>query len=274
MLAALRIDAAYVSNSAFLPAYGRGPGAEGRVFDSELTLINPGASPVAVRLMFLRAGQPNPRPFESRLVLGAMETRIVPSATAAMTGEESASGALRIEAAAPVIAHARLYSLAQGAGLAQSVASSFNAIPSQFAAGIGETAYVPGFVEAPGFRSRVFMVETTGTPLVFIASLLDPSGSVLARKREYLGGFEQRSFDPAAEFPDVHGQAVLRLQGLSGNGRVIAGAVRIANGTQDGTAYEMSFETAPRWRIPSGEIAAYIVAGLAIVGAVAYRRLR
>ncbi len=201
-----------------------------------------------------------------------METRILPSATAEITGENTASGALRIEASDPVVAHARLFNFAAGDTTIKSVASSFNAIPEQFAVGIGERAVLAGVAEASGFRSRIFLVETTGSPLVFIASLLDASGVVVARKREYLSGFEQQSFDPATEFPNVHGQAVLRLQGLSGNGRVIAGAVRIANGSQDGTAYEMSFDTAPRWRIPRGEITAYIVAGAALIAAIVYGR--
>jgi hypothetical protein len=206
------------------------------------------------------------------LRLDAMETRTFPSATAEICGEKSVTGALRIESEKPVITHARLFSIAAGENLSYSVASSFNAIPTQFAAGIGETATLQGIATASDFHSRVFLVETAGVPLVFTAALLDTAGHVVAMKREYMGGFEQRSFEPRTEFPTAHGETLLRIRGMSGGGRLIAGAVRIANASQDGTAYEMSLETAPRWRIPPGELVAYVIAGLTLISAIVFGR--
>jgi hypothetical protein len=259
--------AAYSSKDLFIPIFGRGAGGDGRHYETTFTLTNPSSKPIDVTLSFMRAGQPNPKPFTTFVKLAAKQTRRFDPVGAELLGEPAAFGAIRIEAKVPVLAHARLFSSLPGEPAARSVASSFNAIPEQFSAGTGDSAIVQGLSEGSDFRYKLYVVETTGQPLTFALSLLDANGRAIATTHEYVSGHEQRSWDIA-----TLGAAVLRVKGMNGNGRVIVAGAQIATGSQDGTAYEMSFATAPRWRLPAGEIAAYVAAGAALVVAIIFGR--
>jgi len=259
--------AAYSSKDLFLPIFGRAAGGDGRRYDTAFTLTNPSSNAADVKLSFLAAGQPNPTPHATMLHLAANETRHFDSVGADLLGAPAAFGAMRIEANVPLLAHARLFSTLPGDPLARSVASSFNAIPAQFAAGTGDSAIVQGLEQSPDFRYKVYVVETTGQPLTFALALLDAHGRVIATRHEYVSGYEQRSWDIGAP-----GAMLLRVSGMNGNGRVIVAGAQIATGSQDGTAYEMSFATAPRWRLPAGEVAAYVVAGAALIIAIIFGR--
>jgi hypothetical protein len=259
--------AAYSAKDLFIPIFGRGTGGDGRRYETTFTLTNPSSKPADVKLSFLRAGQPNPKPFTSSVHLAAKQTRRFDPAGAELLGAPAAFGAMRIEANTPLLAHARLFSSMPGEPAARSVASSFNAIPEQFAAGTGDGAVVQGLAEGSEFRYKLYVVETTGQPLTFALSLLDANGRAIATTHEYVSGHEQRSWDIATP-----GAAVLRISGMNGNGRVIAAGMQIATGSQDGTAYEMSFATAPRWRLPAGEMAAYVAAGAALIAAIIFGR--
>jgi len=213
------------------------------------------------------AGQPNPKPFTTSVHLAAKQTRRFDPVGADLLGAPAAFGAIRIQAKTALLAHARLFSTLPGEPVARSVASSFNAIPEQFAAGTGDSAIVQGLAESADFRFKIYVVETTGQPLTFALSLLDANGRVLRTTHEYVSGHEQRSWDIAAP-----GAAVVRVNGMNGNGRVIVAGAQIATGSQDATAYEMSFATAPRWRLPAGEVAAYVAAAVALVAAIIFGR--
>lgn len=261
------LSAAYAGKNLFIPIFGRGTGGDGRRYDTTFTITNPSSNTANVRLSFLRAGQPNPKPFASTLRLAARQTRRFDSAGAELLGVDAAFGALRIESNVAVLAHARLFSTLPNEPAARSVASSFNAIPEQFAAGTGDSAVVQGLDESAQFRYKLYAVETTGQPLTFALALLDANGHVLTTRHEYVSGHEQRSWDIAQP-----GAVLLRVNGMNGNGRVIVSGAQIATASQDGTAYEMSFATAPRWRLPAGEAAAYVAAGAALIAAIIFGR--
>jgi hypothetical protein len=264
--------AAYASRNLFIPIFGRGVGGDGRHYETAFTLTNTSSKPADVTLTFLEGGRPHPKPHGIVLRVDAGETRTFDPAAADVMGQAGGFGAMHIESKADVLAHARLYTYAPGDTNARSVASSFNAIPAQFAAGTGDTAMLQGVDEADGFRSKLYVVETAGQPLTFALSLLDAHGVVIDTQHDYLSGFEQNTYDLAELFRGAHGQSVLRVKGVSGNGRVIIAGVRIATATQDGTAFEMSFVTAPRWRLPAGEVAAYVAAGAALIAAIVFGR--
>jgi len=259
--------AAYSSRDLFIPIFGRGVGGDGRRYETTFTLTNASSKPADVTLSFLPAGHPNPSPRGIALHLAPRETRRFDPVGADLLGTAAAFGAMRIQANEPVLAHARLFSMLPGEPAARSVASSFNAIPEQFAAGTGDTSYLQGPDVSGDFRYKIYVVETTGHPLTFALALLDAKGHVLATRHEYVSGFEQRSWD--INEPNA---ALLRVSGMNGNGRVIVAGAQIATGSQDGTAYEMSFVTLPRWRMPAGEIAAYVAAGAALIVAIIFGR--
>ena len=261
------LAAAYSSKDLFIPIFGRGAGGDGRRYETTFTLTNPSTKPADVKLSFMRAGQPNPNPFTTSVKLAPNQTRRFDPVGAELLGVPAAFGAIRIEAEVPVLAHARLFSSLPGEPAARSVASSFNAIPAQFSAGTGDSAIVQGISDGSDFRYKLYVVETTGQPLTFALSLLDANGRAIVTTHEYVSGHEQRSWDLATP-----GAAVLRVNGMNGNGRVIVAGAQIATGSQDGTAYEMSFATTPRWRLPAGEVAAYVAAGAALVAAIIFGR--
>ena len=261
------VFAAYSSRDLFLPIFGRGAGGDGRQYETTFILTNTASKPADVKISFYVAGQPNPHPHVASMQLAAKETRVFDPAGIELLGAPAAFGAIRIESNVPVLAHARLFSTLPGETPARSVASSFNAIPEQFSAGTGDSAILQGLNPSPDFRYKIYVVETTGHPLTFVLALLDANGNVVTTRHEYVSGHEQRSWELGAP-----GAAVLRVRGMNGDGRVIVAGAQIATGSQDGTAYEMSFATAPRWRMPAGEITAYIVAGAALIVAIIFGR--
>jgi hypothetical protein len=266
------VQAAYASRDLFLPVYGRGVGGDGRRYETSLLLTNPNPQAVDVRLSFLRVGQPNLTPRKMLVRLTPNETRVLDPPPAELLGSPDGFGALHVEGDRDVVAHARLYSDMPGEPLSRSVASSFNAIPSQFAVGTNDEALLQGATVSSDFRVKLYFVETTGQPLVLRLALLDATGRTVATKHQYLGPRDVRSFELGELFPKAAGGSVIRLGGMNGNGRAIVAGAQIAAESQDGTAYEMSFTTAPRWRMPPGEIAAYIAAAAAIITAILVRR--
>jgi hypothetical protein len=260
---------AYASRNAFIPIAGRAVGGDGRRYETTVTITNPHDEPVEVRLSFLRSGTLNRSPRTTAIRFAPNETRRFDDAT-----PPDAFGALHVEADRDVLAHARLYSVPPQQPSSNSVASSFNAIPAQFAVGTGDTAFLHGVQTSSDFRCKLYLVETIGQSLAFTLALVDGSGRTIATKHEYLGPGEHRGTDLHAEFPNAPSAALLRISGMSGNGRLIVAGVQIATGSQDGTAYEMSFATQPRWRIPPGEIAAYVTAAVAVSVAILLSRRR
>jgi hypothetical protein len=261
------VRAAYSSKDLFIPIFGRGAGGDGRRYETAFTLTNASSKATDAKLSFMLAGRPNPNPFTTSIHLAAKETKRFDPVGADLLGTAAAFGAMRIEAKIPLLAHARLFSTLPGEPVARSVASSFNAIPEQFSAGTGDSAVLQGLEDAADFRYKIYVVETTGQPLTFALSLLDAHGRVIKTTHEYVSGHEQRSWNV-----DTPGAALLRVNGMNGNGRVIVAGAQIATGSQDGTAYEMSFVTAPRWRMPAGEIAAYVAVAAALIAAIIFGR--
>ena len=74
--------------------------------------------------------------------------------------------------------------------------------------------------------------------------------------------------------PNVNAaHAVARIRGVNGNGKIIFAGAQIAKESQDGNAYEMSYTTEPRVRMPMSEVLVYVaVAAAIVVAAVLYRR--
>jgi hypothetical protein len=264
---ATRALAGYASRDAWLPIAGRAVGQDGRVFGTTIWVTNVSSDSADVTLSFSRSSQPNPTPHVTTLPLPAGSSRIIDD-----LGVEGV-GALHVRSTADVVTHARVYSQLAGEAATRSTATSFNAIPAQFAIGNGETATLQGGALAPGFRYRLWLVETTGNPLYYELALLDPDGQPIARKRLYLGGREPRMIDVGEILPGTRADRLLiRLSGVNGNGRLIATASLIATGSGDGTAYEMTLATAPRNRFATAELVAYGAVALALLAAAIPRR--
>jgi hypothetical protein len=266
--AASPLAAGYATRDAYLPIAGRASGAGGYRYGTTLWLTNPTDGAVHVKVTAVRAANLAAPSIE--LDLAPRATRIIDPLAAPLFAEEGFA-ALHIESSDDVVAHARLYTTRGGEPLAVSVASSFEAIPTQYAIGPDESAMLQGVVLTPDFRYKLYLIETAGHPLYHSLSLLDARGTAVVTARAYLGAHQHRVADLREIFPDANlDVAVLRITGINGNGRIIAGGVQVATASQDGTAYEMSFPTASRTRMSTAEVIAYV--SVAVVVALALIR--
>ena len=249
--------AGYASRDAWLPIAGRAAGGYGRVFATTIWITNVSSDAADVAVSFCPSMQPNPSPpTVARFRLASGQTRVIEDLGV------PGVGAVRIRSSREVVAHGRVYTIDT------SVSTAFNAVPAQFAIGNGETTTLQGASFAEGLRYRIYAAETTGEAIYFSIALLDPSQRILGEKRLYLAGFEPRVFDLRDEFPSIgSGDALVRIKGVNGSGRLIATGSLIATASGDGTSYEMTFPTRPRTRVGAGETSIYAAVALAIVAA-------
>jgi hypothetical protein len=273
---ALPISAAFADKDLFVPIAGIGRQADGRRFATALWVTNTGTSPARVTLDFLRAAQTNPAPRSIAFDLAAGATRVFDPLAPDFLGADNVTGALHIRADEPLLATSRAYSHLETEPMSRAVASSFDAIPARVAIGNGQSAIAHGVAIGPGAQERykLYVVETVGQPLAYSVALVDPNGATLAQKGFYAAPHEARGFDLGDEFPNVRSDhAVARLRGMNGNGRIIFAGAQIARESLDGNAYEMSYSSEPRMRMPLAEVVAYAAVACAIiVAALVYRR--
>jgi hypothetical protein len=269
----LPVSAAYSGRDLILPVTGSSAGSGGRLFDTAIWITNLSTGqPAGVTLAFYRSGETNRNPRTIAIRIGPGQTWIADQIDPGLT-QGATMGAIRVQATQDVIATARTYSRLSEETNAAAVASSFAAIPSQFAIGNGEDTVVQGITPADS-RYKIYLVEVTGQPLGVTAQLLDPAGSVVAESTLYLDAHMQTVADVHQMFGDkVPAHALLRIAGTNGDGRVIVAGAQIANQSQDASAYEMAFRTQPRNRLTLGEIVAYSLVAVVLL-VVGLRRLK
>jgi len=264
-LAASPLLAGYSGRDLFIPVVGRSTGHDGRMFATTLWLTNASPRDAAVTLTFLTTIRGTPRQHVSHVALGPSETKIVEDLGPETLGADEANGALRVQSSEDLLANARLSSRMGNETTARGIGMACAGIPSDFALGTGDSGVLQG-VAAGEYRTKLYVIETTGRPLGFAIALLDPRGREIRRRLEYLAAFEHRIVDIDGVFPGAGvSRGILRLTGVNGDGRIIAGAAQITTGTIDGTFFEMSMETKPRWKMPRVELGVYVLVGLAIV---------
>lgn len=274
LLLALPLAAAYSGQDLVLPVVGHSAGGDGRLYDTSLWITNLSLRHGAdVTLAFYESGQKNPKPRKIHLRIGAGATWLTEQMDATLAGN-APMGAIRVTSSEEVIATARTYSRMAGDSNARAVASAFAAIPTQFAIGNGETTTMQGILSRDS-RYKLYLVEVTGDPLALTASLLHPDGRTISEKPLYVDAHMHLATDVHSLFGDaVPEHALLRVTGMNGEGRVVVAAAQIASESQDSSAYEMTFRTAPRNRMSAGEAVAYSTAALAVLVAAFYRPRR
>ncbi len=265
-LIAAPLGAAYASRDVVFPIAGRATGSDGRLFFTALWITNPSESDaVEATLTFRPAAEKLPARV-SPLHLAPGETRVLDPL------DVDGLGALRITATKDVLASARLYSRMPGESNARRVATSFSAVPVQFAIGSGESATLQGVTPADG-RYKIYLAEVAGMPLDISVSLVDPRGITISEKRLYVDKERQVTVDVAELFPlFTSGTATVRVDGANGSGRVVVAGSAIARESQDSSPFEMSFATASRDRMGFLEALTYIAVAAAAGVALFLRR--
>ena len=145
-------------------------------------------------------------------------------------------------------------------------------VAARHAIGNGESTILQG-VALGDSRYRAFIVETAGAALTIAVTLRDLGGRALAEKRLFIDRFEHLRLDVHDFFPEAKAdRAILTIRGVNGNGRVVVAGAQIATGSEDPSAFEMSFAPEPRSHIGWPEAAVYITVAVAIVVALFARR--
>ena len=270
LFAASTAWAAYPARDLVVPIAGRARNAAGRQFLTALWLTNTDErSAASVTLSFLASGHANPAPRQVRLTLGAGATQLLDPLDAQLLGGGDAIGAVRVQSSTNVIAHARIYTIDAAVG---TTGMGFAAIPTAHAIGNGESTILQG-IALGNSRYRVFVVETAGAALTIAVTLRDLGGRALAEKRLFVDRFEHLRLDVPELFPEAKAdRAILTIRGVNGNGRVVVAGAQIAAGSEDPSAFEMSFAPEPRSHVGWPEAAVYIAVAAAIIVALLVRR--
>jgi hypothetical protein len=154
-----------------------------------------------------------------------------------------------------------------------SVGMSFTAIPTRQALGTGQSSVLQGVLPQSS-RYRLFIVETAGAPLVIEVALRDLRGGTVAAKQLFLEPDEQIRPELTDLFPNARlERGTIRVRGVNGHGRVILAGAHIAAGTEDPSAFEMSFTAEPRSRIRWPEASAYMAVALVVAIALVRKRV-
>jgi hypothetical protein len=272
LLAGHPLAAAYADHDLVIPVVGRAAGGAGRLFLTALWITNADDHPATLTLSYLESGHANPSPRQTTVQLAPRETRVFDPLGPPILTNINSIGALRIEANADVVASARIYGYKPETGPSTAVSMALTGIPTRLGVGNGQSSLLHG----DGSRDalyKLYVVETAGAALSIVVSIEDLHGQTRAEKRIFLDRFEHVSADTRDLFPTVKlDQAVIRIRGVNGEGRVIAAGTQIVAGSQDGCAYEMSFAPEPHTRIRAPEAAVYVAIALVVGLAIVWRR--
>jgi len=242
---AATVFAAFPATDVFLPMVGRSPGVPPSQWYTTVWVFNPNPSAVDVRFHLLERNKTNTSPVTFDDVLQPGETRKYENAVQTLFGR-TAWGAIRVTSAAKVVVNERFYDHPAGAGDKETTGQSFAGVPRELAIGAGQTTQLLGAYQTlpaadSDFRYNFGFVETTGSSARLRVTVLDQLGGELAAREYTIGAYSQLQYAFRDHFPDVESEnARLRVQVVSGVGRVIAYGTGIANGSQDPTTFEMA----------------------------------
>jgi hypothetical protein len=272
LAAAHPLLAAYADRDLVIPIVGRGSGAGGRIFLTALWITNAGDHEAVITLSYLESGHANPSPRRTTITLAPGETQVFDPLGPPILPSVNGIGALLIQSNTDVVASARIYGYLPSEGPGSALSMALTAIPTRLGIGNGQSAFLHG----DGSRNaqyKLYVVETAGAALSVVVSVEDLHGQTLGEKRIFLDRFEHVATDMRQLFPAVNVEnAVIRVRGVNGNGRVVAAGTQIVPGSQDACAYEMSFAPEPRTRIRWPEAAVYVAIALVVVLAIVWRR--
>lgn len=240
---------------------GRGGGAAGSFWATDLLLMASGDEPVDVELTFLSTTADNREAEPVTVTLEGGEVLLLPDVVGTTFGLENAFGAIHIEVAAEdeedeegdgagdlveeetaLLAHARVYSrsAAGDVGLMLAGVGEGEAIAAEDAS----SALLVGVANGAGSRSNWFGVNLTefdGEPAAAtaLAELFDDSGELVASK-QYALPPAGALLVPVADLAPAVEEGTLRFTMLEG--RALFGASRVDNHTNDPAALQATLQ--------------------------------
>ena len=238
--------AAFPGTEVYVASFGKGEGVAGSQWNSTLWIQNPSDGWADVQIAFLKRDQPNPTPLTYSDSIPPGETRRYDNATELMFGI-TGFGALRIKSSQRVIVNSRVFATPAGAYAGDSIGQSFPGIPKELAIGAGESTSLMGVyqttpLENSEFRYNVGFVECTGNSATVRIAVLDDFGQAVRTVDYPVRGYEARQTKIVDIMPDISGTNFgVRVQVISGAGKVIVFGSGIANRSNDPVTFEMAF---------------------------------
>jgi len=236
LLAAAQTMALNPAKELYVPAVARAAGAAGSQWFTDLYIFNPGNTGASVSVYFLPRSTDNTGAVPTTFNLAAGESLTLPDVLHDTFGQESAAGAFRIVATAPVIANCRVYNKSGadtfGQGL-EGIPASAAVIPESptDVVGLASNGTEPGT-----FRSNVFAVNTSSSETTLKLSLLDSSGATVATKTYTLAPYAAL-YRKVTDFGvGDFDSGVLHAEVTAGSAIVVA--AKNDNGSSDGTTLE------------------------------------
>lgn len=238
--------AGFPATDVFLPAVGRLAGSGGSQFYTTVWVSNASASqtPVHFTFQFLKGNQANPAPPSFTDTIDPGHTRVYENVVQEKLGLTGVLGAARITADGEILASERIYNQFSGDTIEKSVGLFFAAVPATFAIGLGGKASIQGVSEGldGNFRYNFALVETAGAPATVHVSVFNEDGSIHGSRDFPILPYEQiqpNVQDVSSDFTGTNGRIEATV--TSGAGRVILAGAQLANGSQDSSGFEMSF---------------------------------
>lgn len=246
LLSASAAFAGFPATDVFLPAVGRVSGSGGSQFYTTVWVSNVSAAttPIHFTFHFLKGNQANPAPPSFTDTIAQGETRVYENVVQEKLGLSGVLGAARITADGEILASERIYNQFPGDTIDKSVGLFFAAVPSTFAIGLGAKASIQGVSEGldGNFRYNFALVETAGASATVHVSVLDETGATHGSRDFPILPYEQiqpNVQDVSSDFTGTNGRIEATV--TSGAGRVILAGAQLANGSQDSSGFEMSF---------------------------------
>ncbi|HVT05690.1 MAG TPA: hypothetical protein VHL58_20220 [Thermoanaerobaculia bacterium] len=176
---ALAATAAVASTDKIIPAVAKTAGANNTFFQSDLRLVNTGATDASVDLIFLPSNVDDTNPTTVTLTVGARTSRQVDDALGSLFQQTNAGGALRVKSSSDVIVESRTYTPS-----ATCPGSYGQYIPGIDATRAATRQIIPGVRlskdSTTGFRSNVGIVNVGVGQLAVTLTLRDAEGGSLA----------------------------------------------------------------------------------------------
>ncbi len=247
LLAVPPLLAGFAGTDVFLPMVGRQPGVFPSDWYTTVWIYNPSADQVAARLYLLERNTANTSPPWVDVTVPPGDTKVLENVVETLFHQQ-VFGAMRIVAPAKLVVTSRVYSKGAGAGEKDSVGQDFAGVPASFAIGVGERTQILGTYQTlpfadSDFRYNFGFVETTGHQVNVRVRAFDGLGADQGYKDFNVREYSQRQVAFKDHFPTVSTENTrLEVEVLSGSGKVIAYGSGIANGSQDPTTFEMTYQ--------------------------------
>jgi hypothetical protein len=242
--------AGFAGTDVFLPMVGRQAGVYPSNWYTTVWIHNPGTEAATATVSFLERNTANPSPPAVDVLVPPGDTEKIENIVESLF-QEQAYGALRVTCATQkLIVTSRVYTRGAGAGEKDSMGQDFAAVPASFALAAGERTQILGVHQTvpsadSDFRFNFGFVETTGHAAAVRVRAFDGNGEDRGFKDFNVREWSQRQVGFKDHFPNVSTDNVrLEVEVLSGSGRIIAYGSSVANGSQDPTTFEMTYEDA------------------------------